>query len=201
MDFAQMLLDASRSLALRASENNASQLVIGRMIGTDSVQLSDGYVISAPLLHFTPMCSDYVIDVPQPDYPNASHAHGGRTGLVATGHAWTAVSADGIPVMFIPTDVSGAPKREDYGSDKDYYSAYKAWLETISAKLDVSKLDIDHYHPIQDDLPKIRVWRGVKDGDSVLVAKLNTRQFVVLCPLICDNTEEEGSRDHVAITE
>ena len=58
MDFAQKMLDASRSIAMRAVENCASDISIGVMVGNDSVRLSDGYILSAPLIHFTPWGRD-----------------------------------------------------------------------------------------------------------------------------------------------
>lgn len=201
MDFAQKMLDASRSIAMRAVENCASDISIGVMVGNDSVRLSDGYILSAPLIHFTPWCRDYVISIPEEGWGRASHAHGGQTGEVTGGYKWEAMTEAGVPVVFIPLGVAPPPKREDYNSETEYLAAFDAWREAVGAQTDITTLDIQHRHPISDDLPRIRLWRGVKDGDSVLVLKVNTRHFVVLCPLSPTNAPEKEAQGYVAIDE
>lgn len=201
MDFAQKMLDASRSIAMRAVENCASDISIGVMVGNDSVRLSDGYILSAPLIHFTPWCRDYVISIPEEGWGRASHAHGGETGAIDGGHSWQAITTAGVPVEFIPLGVTPPPKREDYNSENEYLAAFDAWREAVGAQADITTLDIQHHHPISDDLPRIRLWRGVKDGDSVLVLKVNTRHFVALCPLSPTNAPEKEAQGYVAIDE
>lgn len=201
MDFAQKMLDASRSIAMRAVENCASDISIGVMVGNDSVRLSDGYILSAPLIHFTPWCRDYVISIPEEGWRHASHAHGGQTGETTDTHSWLAITTAGVPVEFFPTSIGVPPKRENFDSDEEYLWSYNAWRAQVVQQADVSELDIQHRHPISDDLPRIRLWRGVKDGDSVLVLKVNTRHFVVLCPLSPTNAPEKEAQGYVAIDE
>lgn len=179
MDIANMIMDASRKQALNAIKNNESDLCIGTMSGTSAVTLETGYTISGDLLDFTQFCYDCVIDLPYKGGPMRSHVHEVDESLTDM----MGVTSAG-PVMFVP---AGSPDLPDLDptkpiSPEDWEKIIAMGGETLAQR---------HTHTVQPALPQIRLWRGVKDGDRVLVLKVNTRHFVVLCRLGAPTNEEE----------
>lgn len=167
MDFATMLLEAARNSALGAIKNNESDLCVGTMAGTDGVTLEDGYTVSGDLVEFSQFCYDAVIDLPYTDAQLKSHIHEMDESLSDK----MAVSPAG-PVTFLP---AGTPDIPTPPYDEETWKKIQ--------ELGGETLALAHKHTIHQALPQIRLWRGVKDGDRVLVLKVNTRHFVVLCRL------------------
>lgn len=165
MDIANMLLAASRNQALNAIQNHASDLSIGTMSGTGAVVLEDGYSISGDMLEFTQFCYDQVIDLPYTEAPLASHTHSINKSLTDM----MGISPVG-PVTFVP---AGTPDIPLPPYDEDTWKKIQA--------LGGETLALNHDHSEEPALPQIRLWRGVKNGDRVLVLKVNTRHFIVLC--------------------
>lgn len=167
MDFATLLLEAARNNALGAIKNNESDLCIGTMSGTDSVTLEDGYTVGGELLEFTQFCYDQVVDVPYTAAPMRSHIHKLDDELTDM----MGISPTG-PVTFLP---AGTPDIPLPPYDEETWEKIQGMGgETLALK---------HKHTVHEALPQMRLWRGVKDGDRVLVLKINTRHFVVLCRL------------------
>lgn len=164
MDIANMIMGACRKQALNAIQNNISDLSIGTMSGTSGVTLESGYTIDGDMLEFSQFCYDQVIDLPYTEAPSASHTHEINDSL----NDMTAVSPTG-PVTFIP---AGVPIPEPPYDDDTWKKIQQMGGEVLAQK---------HNHTMENALPQIRLWRGVKDGDRVLVLKVNTRHFIVLC--------------------
>lgn len=177
MDFATLLLEAARNNALGAIKNNESDLCLGTMSGTSSVTLEDGYTIGGDILEFSQFCYDQVVDLPYTGAQNASHVHEINNTL----NDMSAVSPAGV-VTFVP---AGLPI-PDPPYDEETWEKIKA--------LGGEVLSLNHNHTMENALPQIRLWRGVKDGDRVLVLKVNTRHFVVLCRIgrVTNEEAEDG---------
>lgn len=166
MDFATLLLEAARNNALGAIKNNESDLCIGTMAGTDGVTLENGYTVSGDLVEFSQFCYDQVIDLPYTKATHTSHIHAINESLTDM----MGVSPTG-PVTFVP---AGIPIPEPPYDEDTWKKIQEMGGEVLA---------LHHKHTMENALPQIRLWRGVKDGDRVLVLKVNTRHFVVLCRL------------------
>lgn len=183
MNFANLLLETTRMQATRLAENASSDLMIGTMGGDGSVSLESGYTISGDLVEFSQFCEDQVIELPYKDHQSHSHSHDESLELTDA----MGVTPAG-PVSFLPAGTVIDPSVFDD----------PAKIAELMAQ-GVDTLSLKHKHTIQDALPKIRLWRGVKDGDRVLVLKVNTRHFVVLCRLgKLTNEEDSGGRGYVS---
>lgn len=167
MDFATLLLEAARNNALGAIKNNESDLCIGTMAGTDGVTLENGYTVSGDLVEFSQFCYDQVVDLPYTGAKRASHIHEMDKQLTDM----MGISPTG-PVTFVPAGTPGIPNPP---YDEETWEKIK--------QMGGETLGLNHKHTIEPALPQMRLWRGVKDGDRVLVLKVNTRHFVVLCRL------------------
>lgn len=179
MNFADLLIKTTRDQANRAILNNASDLCIGTMSGTDSVTLENGYTIGGSMLSFSQFCYDQVVELPYKDYEAKSHKHTISEAL-SDKKAFTS-SGDSVFFLGLDTNVEG--------SSPDEIS--QSLSSIIADNANITTLSLQHDHSETEELPKIRLWRGVKDGDSVLVLKVNTRHFVVLCRLGAVTNEED----------
>lgn len=188
MNWAQEMIDFASKQAVRIARNYASELCICDVVSADdngdnaSIRWN-GTVIGSDLVVQTPFTIENVIEVPQQGNPR--HYHNIESNLVDR----IGVTSLGDTVLFIPTgvDVSSA-QLPDGTYDMEI-------LATLIGDLDVNTLSINHNHSGKTsmELPKVRVWRGVKAGDSVLVMKVNPSCFVILCRVNLSN--EPGSTD------
>lgn len=188
MNPVQSILETSRRIALCAAENAASELTVGTMTSTNTVRLSEDFELDEELLTFTPLCSDMVVEVPEGGNPSHNHAFA----QALTDH--TALDGTMLPVTFVPAGVNLPPY------DPNNKEAYQQAIGNMIASGELipsQVLNLNHDHGFKPDLPKIRLWRGVKEGDQVLVLKVNPRSYVVLCPLNkLGNEPNDGVRDY-----
>lgn len=188
MNWAQEMIDFASKQAVRIARNYASELCICDVVSADdngdnaSIRWN-GTVIGSDLVVQTPFTIENVIEVPQQDNPR--HYHNIESNLVDR----IGVTSLGDTVLFIPAgvDISSA-QLPDGTYDMEI-------LNDLIGELDVNTLSINHNHSGKTsmELPKVRVWRGVKAGDSVLVLKVNPSCFVILCRVNLSN--EPGSTD------
>lgn len=186
MNWAQEMIDFASKQAVRIARNYASELCICDVVSADdngdnaSIRWN-GTVIGSDLVVQTPFTIENVIEIPQQDNPR--HYHNIESNLVDR----IGVTSLGDTVLFIPAgvDISSA-QLPDGTYDMEI-------LATLIEDLDVNTLSISHNHSGKTsmELPKVRVWRGVKAGDSVLVLKVNPSCFVILCRVNLSN--EPGS--------
>lgn len=186
MNWAQEMIDFASKQAVRIARNYASELCICDVVSADdngdnaSIRWN-GTVIGSDLVVQTPFTIENVIEVPQ--QANPRHYHNIESNLVDR----IGVTSLGDTVLFIPAgvDISSA-QLPDGTYDMEI-------LATLIGDLDVNTLSINHNHSGRTsmELPKLRVWRGVKAGDSVLVLKVNPSCFVILCRVNLSN--EPGS--------
>lgn len=185
MNFADLLIKTTRDQTNRAIQNNASDLCIGTMSGTNAVTLEEGYTVSGSMLSFTQFCYDQVISLPYKDASRASHKHDIYDAL----HNMMGLTETGSNVVFYPEEMHSVVQQ-------DPTTAYG----TLSGA-GMTKLQLKHDHDESEELPQIRLWRGVKDGDRVLVLKVNTRHFVVLCRLgAVTNEDDEECKGYESVT-
>ena len=188
MNWAQEMIDFASKQAVRIARNYASELCICDVVSADdngdnaSIRWN-GTVIGSDLVVQTPFTIENVIEIPQQD--NSRHYHNIESNLVDR----IGVTSLGDTVLFIPAgvDISSA-QLPDGTYDMEI-------LNNLITDLDVNTLSINHNHSGRTsmELPKVRVWRGVKAGDSVLVLKVNPSCFVILCRVNLSN--EPGSTD------
>ena len=151
MNFAEMILMATKDTTARAISNASADICIGTMIGTGGVRLEDGYEVDGEMVLFTQFCYDQVIELPYNGDRAHSHSHeieralNDKMGITPSG-----------PVTFIPAGSVLPPHDPPYTA------------EEIAAMGGGETLVLEHDHNCIDALPKIRLWRGVKDGDRVL---------------------------------
>lgn len=188
MNFAEMMLKATKDQTMKQVANSISDIYIGTMIGTDSVSLDDGYTVGGDMLLFTQFCYDQVVELPYADAERKSHKHdihdAINTVMIASPVGLCGAVTDATSIA----ELTGIQARITAG-DPTALAEMAVKCATAAAKTDTFK----HKHDEDDALPKIRLWRGVKDGDKVLVMKVNTRHFVVLCRLegVTNENDEE----------
>ena len=166
-DFYTQMLEAASKIAKETSRNTMSDLCVGTIVSCAadgsgaSVELDKGYTVSGELVLQTPFTIENVINIPTQEKPE--HLHTLSEELTDK----KAVTVDGTPVVFVPTDV---PTDDP-----------ESIIEYITENADLQTLALRHKHECSRELPNIRLWRGVQKGDKVLVLKVNTRCFVILC--------------------
>lgn len=184
MNAFEIMLDATKRLSAKTADNLSSNLLVGTY-SNGSVVLEDGYSVSGELLSYSQLCSDCVIEIPSQDNPTHDHEFkedlGSYIGICPSGQ-----------VMFLDTKAA---------EGIDLNMNPETLFDQISQlSPEASVLNLSHSHNFKPDLKKIRVWRGLVDGDSVLVLKVNPRCFVVLCKLgKITNENNEGSLGHESI--
>lgn len=185
MDWAQQMIDFATKQAVRVARNYGSELCICDVAsadedGSNAAIRWNGLVIGSDLVVQTPFTIENVVEVPEGNAPRHYHD------IIANLVDCVGVTAAG-PVEFIPAgiDISSAQLPDGrYDMER---------LAELTGGLDTSILAIHHDHGgrTSKELPTIRLWRGVKAGDSVLVLKVNPSCFVILCRL--ESTNEPGS--------
>ena len=191
MNWAQEMIDFASKQAVRIARNYASELCICDVVSADdngdnaSIRWN-GTILGSDLVVQTPFTIENVIEVPQQGNPR--HHHNIESNLVDR----IGVTSLGDTVLFIPAgvDISSA-QLPDGTYDMEI-------LATLIGDLDVNTLSINHNHSGKTsmELPKVRIWRGVKAGDSVLVLKVNPSCFVILCRV---NLSNEPGSDEVEV--
>lgn len=191
MNWAQEMIDFASKQAVRIARNYASELCICDVVSADdngdnaSIRWN-GTIIGSDLVVQTPFTIENVIEVPQQGNPR--HYHNIESNLVDR----IGVTSLGDTVLFIPAGVDISSSQLPDGTyDMEI-------LATLIGDLDVNTLSINHNHSGKTsmELPKVRVWRGVKAGDSVLVMKVNPSCFVILCRV---NSSNEPGSDEVEV--
>lgn len=186
MDWAQRMIDFATQQATRIAKNYASELCICPVVsanddGSNAVIKWNNINIGSELLIQTPFTIENVIEIPEGDSP--THYHQISSALVDR----VGVTSSGDTVLFIPTSIDISAAQLDDGT-----YAMDLIAESLG-DIDPSTLSIAHDHgsKTSKELPKVRIWRGVKAGDSVLVLKVNPSCFVMLTRLNLSN--EPGS--------
>ena len=186
MDWAQRMIDFATQQATRIAKNYASELCICPVVsanddGSNAVIKWNNINIGSELLIQTPFTIENVVEIPEGDSP--THYHQISSALVDR----VGVTSSGDTVLFIPTSIDISAAQLDDGT-----YAMDLIAESLG-DIDPSTLSIAHDHgsKTSKDLPKVRIWRGVKAGDSVLVLKVNPSCFVMLTRLNLSN--EPGS--------
>ena len=188
MDWAQRMIDFATQQATRIAKNYASELCICTVVsanddGSNAVIKWNNINIGSELLIQTPFTIENVVEIPEGDSP--THYHKISASLTDR----VGVTSTGATVMFIPSSVDISAAQNENGTyDTEL-------LNELLGDLDPSKLEIAHDHSgkTSNELPKVRIWRGVKAGDSVLVLKVNPSCFVMLTRLNLSN--EPGNTD------
>lgn len=188
MNWAQEMIDFASKQAVRIARNYASELCICDVVSADdngdnaSIRWN-GTVIGSDLVVQTPFTIENVIDVPV--YGIDSHYHNITPSLVSR----VGVTTSGESVYFIPDEIDLTPALLPDGTYD--MEIVQELTQDLQEHFDITRLSLNHDHGGRTslELPQIRLWRGVKAGDSVLVLKVNPSCFVILCRLVLSNDE------------
>lgn len=182
MDWAQRMIDFATQQATRIAKNYASELCICPVVsanddGSNAVIKWNNINIGSELLIQTPFTIENVVELPEGDSPTHYHE------ISAMLNDCMGITAAG-KVKFVPTGIDiSAAENPDGTIDMEILA------EILKDSGDVDTLHINHDHggKTSSELPKVRIWRGVKAGDSVLVLKVNPSCFVMLTRLNLSN--------------
>ena len=188
MNWAQLMIDFATKQAVRVARNYASELCICPIVsakddGSDATIRWNGVVIGSDLVVQTPFTIENVVEVPEQDSPR--HYHKISSNLVDR----VGITATGESVLFLPSDMDLSGVQNPDGTFD------MAALSQMIENIDPTNLTLAHDHggKTSRELPKVRLWRGVKAGDEVLVMKINPSCFLILCRLV--STNDKGAQE------
>lgn len=185
-DWVNQMINFATSQATRIAKNYASELFVASVVSADKDGQNasikwNGKTIGSELIYQTPFTIENVISIPEQETPR--HDHDITSDLTDC----TGITSTGESVFFIPQGVNIESAIDPSTGMVD--------PSAVANIADITTLSIKHDHggKVSKELPEIRLWRGVKAGDSVLVLKVNPNTFVILCPLTMPN--DQGTVD------
>lgn len=163
-------------------------------IDETEITLSNGEIVPCNLLTFSMFCRERYLQIPFDDENQHTHTMEEALGdITIMAQPAAMVAATGAPVSGTISLITSST-----WADGDWDENLREWtggkVKVMSQSMGLSaKLSLAHKHKINMSLPKIMLWRGIREGDNVLMLKLNAQQYHVLERLSFDAAELEVS--------
>lgn len=182
MSAGREIMNTVMQAAIQQARNYASDVCFGDVTGVEplKVKLENGLELSEDFLVVSCFCKETVIKIPQDD--KAKHAHNMDEALVdyqATGNL-------GAPIVFVPMGVEAYVDNPHFDENSPATDDEIPGTGDNPAKIinpnvpNPTTLPLKHTHTIQPALESIMLWRGLKQGDRVILIKFPPYKFLVL---------------------
>lgn len=185
MSAGREIMNTVMQAATQQARNYATDVCFGEVTSVEplKVKLENGLELSEDFLVVSCLCKETVIKIPQND--NAKHTHKMDEALVdyqATGNM-------GAPIIFAPTDVEIYIDNPNFDENKEATDVGKGKVpgegDNPSKILNPAipnptTLPLKHTHTINPALESIMLWRGLQNGDRVILIKCPPHKFLIL---------------------
>lgn len=164
------------------------------------VTLSNGMIVPCALLSFSMFCRDRYLQIPFDDENQHTHLMDEALGTITMDFNVSQMFGNmGAPIV----GNVGVVVSQCTWNDGDWDENAREWTGGVVKNMAMATvipfatttltLNLAHKHKINMALPKIRLWRGIREGDNVLLVRLNERQYHVLERLSYEAGELEVS--------
>lgn len=175
MSAGREIMNTAMQVARQEAKSYAASVCIGEVTSVEplKVKLQDGLELTEDFLVVSCFCKETVIKIPQDD--QYEHVHDmDEFSFVKMG-----IGNMGAPIQWVPAGGNAPPSTwiNPETNEEETNPEFTAW---VSSQVPTTKLDVTHKHPIHKALESIMLWRGLEQGDKVLMIKFPPYQFLIL---------------------